>query len=64
MGEELARILRKTKDGKVVELKPYSGSTMLLNLEGLGLDPLDASVGEIVKLSRSSDGRIRDVKKR
>ena len=56
---EYASIMRKSADGKVVEVKPRQGSTKLLNLEGLNIDPLtDAKEGDAIRLISDFKGKI------
>ena len=61
---EYASVVRKTEDGRVVEVKPKSGSTKLLNLDGLGIDPLtDANPGDSVRLISNLKGKVVNIER-
>lgn len=61
---EYANVVKKSPDGTVVEIKPKSGSTKLLNLDGLNINPLtDVEEGDAVRLISNIKGKIVDIER-
>lgn len=59
----VSAVVSHVRDSKVFEVRQESGETMLLNLAGLGVAPMDVKVGDRVMLTITKNSRVQNIER-
>lgn len=59
----VSAVVSHVRDNKVFEVRQDNGETMLLNLPGIGIDPIDVRVGDRVMLTITKNSRVQNIER-
>ncbi|MBI1969143.1 hypothetical protein HYS48_00480 [Candidatus Woesearchaeota archaeon] len=60
--EEIGRVVRKAAGGRILEVRHERGGTSLVNLDSLGIDPMDVQIGEEIRVEKDFLGKIKKLR--